>query len=135
MALGSSAPEFLLCIIESVAHLGHCPGELGSSAIVGAGAYNLLVIMAVCVYAVNEDNDNSQDRDTTVVKGVKKINDLGVFMVTSSTSIFAYIWVWFVLRDQMVNMVEAVFTFLFFFVLIALAFIMDRVKALREGNS
>lgn len=54
MALGSSAPEILLSVIETVGGLGKCPGELGASCIVGSAAFNLLVISAVSIYAVNE---------------------------------------------------------------------------------
>lgn len=53
MALGSSAPEILLSVIETIMGLGKCPGELGPSCIVGSAAFNLLVISAVSIYAVN----------------------------------------------------------------------------------
>jgi len=72
MALGSSAPEILLSVIETVQNLGKCPGELGPSTIVGSASFNLLVISAVSVYSVNEDNDNDPERDDTVPIGVKK---------------------------------------------------------------
>lgn len=36
MALGSSAPEIMLSIIETVSNLGKAPGQLGPSTIVGA---------------------------------------------------------------------------------------------------
>lgn len=54
MALGSSAPEILLAIIETSGNLGGCPGELGPSTIVGSAAFNLLVISAASIWAVNE---------------------------------------------------------------------------------
>jgi solute carrier family 8 (sodium/calcium exchanger) len=92
MALGSSAPEILLSVIETVGGLGSCPGELGASTIVGSAAFNLLVISGVSVYAVNEQNDTDPERDTTVPVGVKKINDMGVFGITATSSLFAYIW-------------------------------------------
>ena len=53
MALGSSAPEILLAVIETTGNLGGCPGELGASTIVGSAAFNLLVITAACIFAVN----------------------------------------------------------------------------------
>jgi Ca2+/Na+ antiporter len=99
MALGSSAPEILLSVIETAGNMGGCPGELGASTIVGSAAFNLLVISAVSIYAVNEKNDTDPLRDDTVPKGVKKINDMGVFAVTSFFSIFAYLWIWYVLSD------------------------------------
>ncbi len=54
MALGSSAPEILLSIIETLQTLGVKPGELGPSTIVGSAAFNLLVISAVSIMAVND---------------------------------------------------------------------------------
>lgn len=99
MALGSSAPEILLAVIETAGNLGGCPGELGASTIVGSAAFNLLVITAACIYAVNEANDIDPERDDSVPKGCKKIFDMGVFTWTAGTSIFAYVWLYIVLRD------------------------------------
>lgn len=128
MALGSSAPEILLSVIETVKNLGGCPGELGPSTIVGSAAFNLLVISAVSVFAVSEENDNNEDRDITMEKGVKKINDMGVFTITASFSIFSYIWMFIVLRDQEVTVAEAWITFALFFVLIILSWLADKYK-------
>lgn len=52
MALGSSAPEILLSIIETVSTLGQAPGRLGASTIVGSAAFNFLVISGVSIAAV-----------------------------------------------------------------------------------
>ena len=71
MALGSSAPEILLSVIETLTTLGKCPGELGASTIVGSAAFNLLVISGVSIYAVSEENDTDEDRDETMKVGVK----------------------------------------------------------------
>ena len=51
MALGSSAPEILLSVIEIVGGSFYA-GELGPSTIVGSAAFNMLVISAVCVTAI-----------------------------------------------------------------------------------
>ena len=99
MALGSSAPEILLSVIETVSNLGSCPGELGASTIVGSASFNLLMISAVSVFAINEKNDTDPERDETCPKGVKKINDMGVFSITATNSLWAYIWMYLVLRD------------------------------------
>lgn len=48
MALGSSAPEILLSIIEIIGR-NFRAGELGPGTIVGSAAFNLFVISAVCV--------------------------------------------------------------------------------------
>lgn len=99
MALGSSAPEILLSVIETVSNLGACPGELGASTIVGSASFNLLVISAVSLVSVNEKNDTDPERDESVPKGVKKINDMGVFTITAISSLWAYVWMYLVLRD------------------------------------
>jgi solute carrier family 8 (sodium/calcium exchanger) len=91
MALGSSAPEILLSVIETVSNLGGCPGELGASTIVGSASFNLLVISGVSIYAVSKENDTDPDRDDSVPLGCKKINDMGVFSVTAFFSVLAYI--------------------------------------------
>lgn len=132
MALGSSAPEILLAVMETVRNLGQCPGELGASTIVGSAAFNLLVISGVSILAVNEKNDNLEDRDVSVPKGVKKINDMGVFGTTAIFSLWAYIWLLIVLMDQVVQIWEGVLTFVFFFILIVIAFGADRYKASQE---
>lgn len=63
MALGSSAPEILLAVIETATKLGQCPGELGASTIVGSAAFNLLVISAASIWAVSPETDTDDDRD------------------------------------------------------------------------
>jgi len=55
MALGSSAPEILLAVLETCTNLGQCPGELGASTIVGSAAFNLLVISGLSIYAVSPE--------------------------------------------------------------------------------
>ncbi|CAJ1339744.1 unnamed protein product [Effrenium voratum] len=51
MALGSSAPEILLSIIELLGNQVFA-GDLGPSTIVGSAAFNLFIISAVCVMAI-----------------------------------------------------------------------------------
>jgi Ca2+/Na+ antiporter len=131
MALGSSAPEIILSVLETVLNLGGCPGELGASTIVGSASFNLLVISAVSIYAVNEKNDNDPERDESVPKGVKKIYDMGVFSITAFFSIFAYVWMYICLSDQMITTVEAWLTFLFFFLLILMAWGADKWKSMQ----
>lgn len=52
MALGSSAPEILLSVIETVTNLGSEPGELGPATIVGSAAFNLMVISGVSIACI-----------------------------------------------------------------------------------
>ncbi len=122
MALGSSAPEILLSVIETLQTLGKKPGELGPSTIVGSAAFNLLIISAVSIMAVSDGSP-------------KKIFDMGVFAVTCTASFFAYIWLYIVLMvatPDVVNIYEAVATLLFFFILVILAFIADRYNAAQQ---
>lgn len=138
MALGSSAPEILLSVLEVVSGLGTCPGELGASTIVGSAAFNLLVISAVSIYAVNAENDTDPERDESVEVGIKKIYDMGVFSITAFSSVFAYIWLYLCLIDQKVSVTEAWLTLSFFFILVILAFAADKYKAsqaAKEGSS
>ena len=66
MALGSSAPEILLNVIEIT--LGDFKaGALGPSTIVGSAAFNLLVIIAVCVCAITDGTKKVEG--TTVRRG------------------------------------------------------------------
>lgn len=91
MALGSSAPEILLALLETSTKFDKCPGQLGPATIVGSAAFNLLVISGLSIYAVNESNDDDDEKDPKM-KGIKKINNMGVFTITACTSIFAYVW-------------------------------------------
>ena len=137
MALGSSAPEILLAVIETISSLGSCPGELGASTIVGSAAFNLLIISAVSIYAVSKETDKDEDdpeRDQDVEPGIKRIFDLGVFAVTATASVLAYVWMWFVLKDQIVEIWEGVVTFSFFFLLIGTSYAADRLKANNEED-
>jgi solute carrier family 8 (sodium/calcium exchanger) len=118
MALGSSAPEILLAIIETISNLGSTPGELGPSTIVGSAAFNLLVISAVCVVSVPSGE-------------TKKIQDTIVFGVTSVTSILAYIWLYIVLEpwsEGKIEIAEALITFLFFPIFIGAAYGADKIN-------
>lgn len=118
MALGSSAPEILLSVIETVSTLGSAPGELGPSTIVGSAAFNLMVISAVSIISVG--------------KIPKKIDGVGVFIVTACSSLFAYVWMWaclsFFSKDK-IEIWEALVTLSFFFILVAMAFAADKLKA------
>jgi solute carrier family 8 (sodium/calcium exchanger) len=129
MALGSSAPEILLNCIEVQATLGTCAGELGPSTIVGSAAFNLLCISGLSIYAVSIENDTDPRRDPDQTIGTKKIYDMGVFGVTAVVSIFAYLWLWYMLLDQNISMNEAILTTAYFFILMIVAFAADKYKA------
>merc|ERR1711971_772480 len=68
MALGSSAPEILLNVLE-ILFGKFFAGELGPSTIVGSAAFNLLIIIAVCVYVIPDGESRT-------------IKQPGVFVIT-----------------------------------------------------
>lgn len=114
MALGSSAPEILLAVIETVTTLDDVPVEgLGPSCIVGSAAFNLLVISAICVLAI-KDGD------------IRRISQFGVFNITAFFSVFAYVWMYYVLSDEQVTAPEAWITLSLFFVMIGTAYGQDQ---------
>lgn len=115
MALGSSAPEILLSIIEIVGK-NFAAGDLGPGTIVGSAAYNLFVIIAICVYVIPDGE-------------VRRIRHLGVFFVTAGWSVFAYIWMYLILAvisEGVVECWEATLTFLFFPATVLTAYAADR---------
>ncbi|XP_070696778.1 sodium/calcium exchanger 1b [Pempheris klunzingeri] len=115
MALGSSAPEILLSVIEVVGH-GFEAGTLGPSTIVGSAAFNMFVIIGLCVYVV-------PDGET------RKVKHLRVFFVTATWSIFAYIWLYLILSvisPGVVQVWEGLLTFLFFPICVVFAWVADR---------
>ncbi|XP_045926496.1 sodium/calcium exchanger 1b isoform X1 [Micropterus dolomieu] len=115
MALGSSAPEILLSVIEVIGH-GFQAGTLGPSTIVGSAAFNMFVIIGLCVYVV-------PDGET------RKVKHLRVFFVTATWSIFAYIWLYLILSvisPGVVQVWEGLLTFLFFPICVVFAWVADR---------
>jgi len=123
MALGSSAPEILLSVIQTLQDLDAIPPVLGPSTIVGSAAFNLLVISGVSILAVDETP--------------KVINDLGVFAVTSIFSLWAYIWLLLVLQvisEGKVTLIEAWTTLIFTGLLIIIAFAADKINAYFEDT-
>lgn len=124
LALGTSAPEILLSIIEILGN-NFCAGELGPSTIVGSAAFNLFVISAVCIMSIPNDED-------------RRIRSLRVFGITSFFCVFAYVWLSIVLlvssRD-IVELWEAIVTFLFFPVLILIAFLVDKKCCMAKKSS
>ena len=121
MALGSSAPEILLSVIEIVGN-DFKSGDLGPSTIVGSAAFNLLVITAVCMVSIPSGQS-------------KRIKSIKVFGVTSFFSVFAYIWLYIVLQVSSPNEVElweALVTFFLFVVLLLLAYAADRQFCMKK---
>ncbi|XP_010150258.1 PREDICTED: sodium/calcium exchanger 2-like, partial [Eurypyga helias] len=115
MALGSSAPEILLSVIEVCGH-NFQAGELGPGTIVGSAAFNMFVVIAVCVYVVPSGES-------------RRIKHLRVFFVTASWSIFAYVWLYLILAvisPGVVQVWEALLTLVFFPVCVVAAWAADK---------
>ncbi|CAM4789881.1 unnamed protein product [Rotaria magnacalcarata] len=115
MALGSSSPEILLSIIEIVGNRFEA-GELGPGTIVGSAAYNLLMISAICIASINAPE-------------TRRIKLYNVFLVTSFFGFFAYIWLFIVLSvisKDVVELWEAVVTFLMFPLVVILAYLAEK---------
>ncbi|XP_046660345.1 sodium/calcium exchanger 3-like isoform X1 [Homalodisca vitripennis] len=127
MALGTSAPEILLSVVEIVGH-NFESGALGPGTIVGSAAYNLLIITSVCMLALE-------------VGDTRRIARFKVFIVTGLFSFFAYIWLLVILRfvtPNVVDLWEASVTFALFPILVFFAYAADRgwcgLSALRPRN-
>eukprot|EP00928_Gymnodinium_smaydae_P039547 TRINITY_DN26994_c0_g2_i1.p1 TRINITY_DN26994_c0_g2~~TRINITY_DN26994_c0_g2_i1.p1 ORF type:complete len:827 (+),score=195.25 TRINITY_DN26994_c0_g2_i1:138-2618(+) len=115
MALGSSAPEILLGCIEIIAN-DYYVGDLGPSTIVGSAAFNLLIISAVCVMVIPPGEG-------------RLIKEVPVFVITAFFSMFSYLWLVIILvaiTPNVVDITEAVLTFLFFPIMVILAFLADK---------
>jgi len=115
MALGSSAPEICLAVIGVVGN-NFQSDALGPSTIVGSAAFNLLAISAVCIVAIPQDEG-------------RRIGNFLVFCITAVTSVLAYVWLVIILvvnsKDK-VEVWEAVLTFLFFPILVCIAYAGDK---------
>ncbi|XP_076026780.1 sodium/calcium exchanger 1a isoform X2 [Genypterus blacodes] len=115
MALGSSAPEILLSVVEVCGHNFNA-GQLGPNTIVGSAAFNMFVIIGLCVSVIPEGE-------------TRKVKHLRVFFVTASWSVFAYIWLYLILAvfsPGVVEIWEGLLTLSFFPLCVGLAYVADR---------
>lgn len=115
MALGSSAPEILLSIIEVVGNHFKA-GDLGPGTIVGSAAFNLFVITGLCVSVIPSGE-------------VRRIKHLRVFFITATWSVFAYLWLYVIIALSSPNRVdvwEAVLTLMFFPITVISAYVVDQ---------
>ncbi|KAM9493950.1 sodium/calcium exchanger 1a isoform 2-T3 [Clarias gariepinus] len=115
MALGSSAPEIMLSVVEVCGH-NFDAGELGPNTIVGSAAFNMFVIIGLCV-SVIPDGDH------------RKVKHLRVFFVTAAWSIFAYTWLYMILAvisPGVVEVWEGLVTLFFFPICVVFAWVADR---------
>jgi solute carrier family 8 (sodium/calcium exchanger) len=115
MALGSSAPEILLSLIE-ITFDNMFLGDLGAGTIVGSAAFNLLIISGVCICAIPDGE-------------VRYIKQTKVFYVTAFFSVFAYMWLMIILMfisPNVTDLWEALVTLLFCPTFVFLAFLADK---------
>ena len=88
-------------------------GDLGPGTIVGSAAFNMLVIIAICI-SIDE---------------VKKVEQIIVLYITAAASVFAYLWLYIIVEVWTPNLCtieEAVITCAFFPVLLLIAFCADK---------
>ena len=114
MALGSSAPEILLNVIDAFSGEFHA-SKLGPGTIVGSAAFNLFVITAVCIVAIPAGE-------------VRTIRSMGVFVTTAVWSIWAYLWLFIILivwTPDIITIAEAALTCGFLVILIIQANAVD----------
>lgn len=115
MALGSSAPEILLSVVEVCGH-NFDAGELGPNTIVGSAAFNMFVIIGLCVSVIPEGQ-------------TRKVKHLRVFFVTATWSVFAYTWLYIILAvttPGVVEIWEGLLTLFFFPICVGFAYVADR---------
>jgi solute carrier family 8 (sodium/calcium exchanger) len=122
MALGSSAPEILLAVVECIS-MTFKAGDLGPGTIVGSAAFNLLFIIAICCVSLEETEDNPDLLD------VRRIEEFGVFLITAICSLWAYLWLVVTLdwssKDE-VLLWEALFTLVMMPILVFLSWAQDK---------
>jgi solute carrier family 8 (sodium/calcium exchanger) len=90
-------------------------GDLGPNTIVGSAAFNLFMIITICVAAVPSTEHRKQKH-------------LDVFFVTATWSVFAYIWMYLILAvitPGVIDVWEGLLTFLFFPLTVLTAWIAD----------
>eukprot|EP00931_Biecheleriopsis_adriatica_P106378 TRINITY_DN8083_c0_g1_i1.p1 TRINITY_DN8083_c0_g1~~TRINITY_DN8083_c0_g1_i1.p1 ORF type:complete len:777 (+),score=143.21 TRINITY_DN8083_c0_g1_i1:29-2359(+) len=114
MALGSSAPEIMLSLNDIIKRT-FVQGKLGASTIVGSAAFNLFVIIAVCINSIPAGES-------------RQIKETGVYAITAFFSVFAYLWMLFICvinsMDE-IELWEGTVTFLYFPILVVVSYYAD----------
>ncbi|KAL6978387.1 hypothetical protein U1Q18_020055 [Sarracenia purpurea var. burkii] len=117
LAFGTSFPQISLATIDALRNLGDLyAGGLGPGTLVGSAAFDLFPIHAVCVVAPKAGE-------------LKKISDVGVWLVELFWSFWAYIWLYIILEVWTPNVVtlwEALLTVLQFGLLLIHAYAQDK---------
>lgn len=122
MALGSSAPEILLAVVETVS-LTFEAGELGPGTIVGSAAFNLLFITAICISCLPEVEGDEANLEA------REIEEFGVYVITAIASLWAYLWMVIALawssKDEVMSW-EAWITLVMFPILVVICYGQDQ---------
>lgn len=117
LAFGTSFPQISLATIDALRNLGELyAGGLGPGTLVGSAAFDLFPIHAVCVVVPKAGE-------------LKKISDLGVWLVELFWSFWAYIWLYIILElwtPNVVTLWEALLTVLQFGFLLIHAYVQDK---------
>ncbi|XP_042475301.1 magnesium/proton exchanger isoform X2 [Macadamia integrifolia] len=117
LAFGTSFPQISLATIDAFQNLGQLyAGGLGPGTLVGSAAFDLFPIHAVCVVVPKAGK-------------LKKISDIGVWLVELFWSFWAYIWLYIILEVWTPNVVtlwEALLTVLQFGLLLIHAYAQDK---------
>ncbi|KAF8401453.1 hypothetical protein HHK36_012392 [Tetracentron sinense] len=117
LAFGTSFPQISLATIDAIRNLGQVyAGGLGPGTLVGSAAFDLFPIHAVCVVVPKAGE-------------LKKISDVGVWLVELFWSFWAYIWLYIILEVWTPNVVtlwEALLTVLQFGLLLIHAYAQDK---------
>ncbi|KAL0420043.1 UNVERIFIED_CONTAM: Magnesium/proton exchanger [Sesamum radiatum] len=117
LAFGTSFPQISLATIDAIRNLGNLyAGGLGPGTLVGSAAFDLFPIHAVCVVIPKAGE-------------LKKISDLGVWLIELFWSFWAYIWLYITLEVWTPNVItlwEASLTVLQFGLLLLHAYAQDK---------
>ncbi|CAN6994056.1 unnamed protein product [Brassica rapa subsp. trilocularis] len=118
LAFGTSFPQISLATIDAFRNMGErYAGGLGPGTLVGSAAFDLFPIHAVCVLMPKAGE-------------LKKISDLGVWLVELVWSFWAYIWLYIILEvvwsPNVVTLVEALLTVLQYGLLLVHAYAQDK---------
>uniref|UniRef100_A0A2N9EGM5 Sodium/calcium exchanger membrane region domain-containing protein n=1 Tax=Fagus sylvatica TaxID=28930 RepID=A0A2N9EGM5_FAGSY len=117
LAFGTSFPQISLATIDAIRNIGSLyAGGLGPGTLVGSAAFDLFPIHAVCVVVPKAGE-------------LKKISDIGVWIVELFWSFWAYIWLYIILEVWTPNVItlwEALLTVLQFGLLLTHAYAQDK---------
>ncbi|XVF72642.1 hypothetical protein PTKIN_Ptkin12aG0136200 [Pterospermum kingtungense] len=117
LAFGTSFPQISLATIDAIQNMGNLyAGGLGPGTLVGSAAFDLFPIHAVCVVVPKAGE-------------LKKISDIGVWLVELFWSFWAYAWLYIILEvwtPKVVTLWEALLTVLMYGLLLIHAYAQDK---------